>query len=229
MGNYNNGLWFASESGQLITLNNVKVYGSVWTVVLGEYRGNKYNNYNNLLNNVECKDLEVSNVIKDHDVYVSVGTCVYGNTTMNNCKMTGTTTVATVHFDGTPHDYTPVDLGVPNECDAVMNNCEIGVMYLWTHAVVTLNNTTVGRIICSCCNSTNHSNLTVAAGTTVGVIDCTQPAKYGSRLIIEEGATVGELNLVNASFSDMDIRGTVNKITYQGVEYTLEELKALGL
>lgn len=85
------------------------------------------------------------------------------------------------------------------------------------------------RIICSCCNSTNHSNLTVAAGTTVGVIDCTQPAKYGSRLIIEEGATVGELNLVNASFSDMDIRGTVNKITYQGVEYTLEELKALGL
>lgn len=39
-----------------------------------------------------------------------------------------------------------------------MNNCEIGVMYLWTHAVVTL-----------------------------------------------------------------------NKITYQGVEYTLEELKALGL
>lgn len=63
-----------------------------------------------------------------------------------------------------------------------MNNCEIGVMYLWTHAVVTLNNT-----------------------------------------------TVGELNLVNASFSDMDIRGTVNKITYQGVEYTLEELKALGL
>lgn len=36
------------------------------------------------------------------------------------CKMTGTTTVATVHFDGTPHDYTPVDIGVLNECDAVI-------------------------------------------------------------------------------------------------------------
>lgn len=229
MSNYNSGLWFASENGQLITLNNVKVYGSVWTVVLGEYRGPKYANYNNLLNNVVCEDLVVSNVIKDHDVYVSVGTCVYGNSTLNNCKMTGTTTVATVHFDGTPHDYTPVDLGVPNECDAIINGGEYGTMYLWTHAVVTLNNTKVGRIICSCCNSTNHSNLTVAAGTTVDVIDCTQPAKYGSRLIIEEGATVGELNLVNASFSDMEILGTVNKITYNGEEYTLEELKALGL
>ena len=229
MNNYNDGLWFASESGQLITANNIRIYGSVWTVSFGEYRGAKYYNYNNLLNNVVCKDLVVSNVIKDHDVYVSVGTQIYGKSTLNNCKMTGTTTVATVHFDGTPHDYTPVDIGIPNECDAVLNDCEVGSMYLWTHAVVTLNNTTVDRIICSCCNSTKHSNLTVAAGSTVGVIDCTQPAKYGSRLIIEEGATVGELNLVNASFKDMDIRGTVNKITYQGVEYTLDELKALGL
>lgn len=229
MSNYNVGLWFASESGQLITANNIRIYGSVWTVSFGEYRGAKYYNYNNLLNNVVCKDLVVSNVIKDHDVYVSVGTQIYGKSTLNNCKMTGTTTVATVHFDGTPHDYTPVDIGIPNECDAVLNDCEVGSMYLWTHAVVTLNNTTVDRIICSCCNSTKHSNLTVAAGSTVGVIDCTQPAKYGSRLIIEEGATVGELNLVNASFKDMDIRGTVNKITYQGVEYTLDELKALGL
>jgi hypothetical protein len=229
MSNYNVGLWFASENGQLITANNIRIYGSVWTVSFGEYRGAKYYNYNNLLNNVVCKDLVVSNVIKDHDVYVSVGTQIYGKSTLNNCKMTGTTTVATVHFDGTPHDYTPVDIGIPNECDAVLNDCEVGSMYLWTHAVVTLNNTTVDRIICSCCNSTKHSNLTVAAGSTVGVIDCTQPAKYGSRLIIEEGATVGELNLVNASFKDMDIRGTVNKITYQGVEYTLDELKALGL
>lgn len=229
MSNYNVGLWFSSESGQLVTLNNMKFYGSVWTVVLGEYRGTKYNNYNHILNNVECKDLVVSNVIKDHDVYVSVGTQVYGNSTLNNCKMTGTTTVATVHFDGTPHDYIPVDIGIPNECDAILNDCEVGTMYLWTHAVVTLNNTHVGRIICSCCNSTNHSNLTVTSGTTVDVIDCTQPARYGSRLIIEEGATVGELNLVNASFKDMDIRGTVNKITYNGVEYTLDELKAMEL
>ena len=229
MTNYNVGLWFSSDSGQLVTLDNVKFYGSVWTVVLGEYGNAKKNNFNHVLNNVTAKDLEVSNVIKDHDVYVSVGVQLYGKSTLNNCKMTGTTTVATVHFDGTPHDYTPVDIGIPNECDAILNDCEVGTMYLWTHAVVTLNNTNVGRIICSCCNSTNHSNLTVAAGSTVGVIDCTQPAKYGSRLIIEEGATVGELNLVNASFKDMEIRGTVNRITYNGVEYTLDELKAMGL
>ena len=229
MSNYNVGLSFSSDSGQLVTLDNVKFYGSVWTVVLGEYGNAKKNNFNHVLNNVLAKDLEVSNVIKDHDVYVSVGVQLYGKSTLNNCKMTGTTTVATVHFDGTPHDYTPVDVGVPNASDAVINNSEIGSIYLWTHAVLTISNTHVDRIICSCCNSTNHSNLTVAAGSTVGVIDCTQPAKYGSRLIIEEGATVGELNLVNASFKDMEIRGTVNRITYNGVEYTLDELKAMGL
>ena len=229
LGDYNEGCWFASEDGQLVTMNNVDFYGSVWTLCFGEYRGTSYAKYNNVLNNVTCTDLVVSNTIKDHDVYVSVGTCMYGNSVLNNCKMTGTTTVATVHFDGTPHDYTPVDVGVPNECDAVFNGGEYGSMYLWTHAVVTLNNVKMGRIICSCCNSTNHSNLRLTAGTTVGVIDCTQPARYGSRLIIEEGATVGELNLVNASFSDMVIEGTVNRITYEGIEYTLEELKALGL
>lgn len=229
LGNYEEGATFASEEGQLITMNNVHFYGSVWTVVLGEYRGPKYHNYNNLLNNVTCTDLVVSNTIKDHDVYVSVGTCVYGNSTLNNCKMTGTTTVATVHFDGTPHDYTPVDLGIPNECDCIINNGEYGSMYLWTHAVVDLNNVKVGTIITSACNSTKHSNLTIGDGTTVDYVYCTQPAKYGSRLVIKEGATVGELHLVNASFKDMEINGNVGKIFYNDVEYTLDELKALGL
>lgn len=131
LSNTNEGAHFASVDGQLITLNNVHFYGSVWTVVLGEYRGPKYHNYNNILNDVTC--------------------------------------------------------------------------------------------------STNHANLTVGDGTTVDYIYCTQPAKYGSRLIITEGATVGELHLVNASFESMDIRGNVGKIYYNGVEYTLDELKALGL
>lgn len=229
LSNTNEGAHFASVDGQLITMNNVHFYGSVWTVVLGEYRGPKYHNYNNILNDVTCNDLVVSNTIKDHDVFVSVGTCVYGESVLNNCRMTGTTTVATVHFDGTPHDYTPVDLGVPNECDCVINGGEYGSMYLWTHAVVDLNAVKVGTIITSTCNSTNHANLTVGDGTTVDYIYCTQPAKYGSRLIITEGATVGELHLVNASFESMDIRGNVGKIYYNGVEYTLDELKALGL
>lgn len=226
--NIEDGAWFASQDGQLITLNNVKFFGSVWTVVLGEYRGPKYAKYNNELNNVECKDLVVSNVIKDHDVYVSVGTCVYGNSTLNNCHMSGTTTVATTHFDGSKHDYIPVDLGVPNECNAILNGGSYGSMYLWTHAVVDINNAKVGTIISSTCNSTNHSMLTIGEGTTVDVINCTQPAKYGSRLTIKEGAVVNELNLVNVSMKDMTIEGTVHKITYNGVEYTLDEIKAMN-
>lgn len=226
--NIEDGAWFASQDGQLITLNNVKFFGSVWTVVLGEYRGPKYAKYNNELNNVECKDLVVSNVIKDHDVYVSVGTCVYGNSTLNNCRMSGTTTVATTHFDGSKHDYIPVDLGVPNECNAILNGGSYGSMYLWTHAVVDINNAKVGTIISSTCNSTNHSMLTIGEGTTVDVINCTQPAKYGSRLTIKEGAVVNELNLVNVSMKDMTIEGTVHKITYNGVEYTLDEIKAMN-
>lgn len=226
--NINEGATFASESGQLITMNNVRFYGDVWTVVLGEYRGPKYYNYRHELNNVVCKDLTVSNVIYTHGTYVSVGTQIYGKSTINNCVMKGTTTVSDTYFDGTKHDFTPVDVGIPNECDAVFNGGEYGTMFFWEHAVVTLNNVKADRIISLTCNSTNHSQLTVAAGTKIGVLDCVQPPKYGSRLTIEEGASVDELNLVSSSFKSMSIApGTVKKITYNGVEYTLEELMAM--
>lgn len=226
--NINEGATFASESGQLITMNNVRFYGDVWTVVLGEYRGPKYFNYRHELNNVVCKDLTVSNVIYTHGTYVSVGTQIYGKSTINNCVMKGTTTVSDTYFDGTKHDFTPVDVGIPNECDAVFNGGEYGTMFFWEHAVVTLNNVKADRIISLTCNSTNHSQLTIAAGTKVGVLDCVQPPKYGSRLTIEEGASVDELNLVSSSFKSMSIApGTVKKITYNGVEYTLEELMAM--
>ena len=226
--NINEGATFASESGQLITMNNVRFYGDVWTVVLGEYRGPKYFNYRHELNNVVCKDLTVSNVIYTHGTYVSVGTQIYGKSTINNCVMKGTTTVSDTYFDGTKHDFTPVDVGLPNECDAVFNGGEYGTMFFWEHAVVTLNNVKADRIISLTCNSTNHSQLTVAAGTKIGVLDCVQPPKYGSRLTIEEGASVDELNLVSSSFKSMSIApGTVKKITYNGVEYTLEELMAM--
>lgn len=226
--NINEGATFASESGQLITMNNVRFYGDVWTVVLGEYRGPKYFNYRHELNNVVCKDLTVSNVIYTHGTYVSVGTQIYGKSTINNCVMKGTTTVSDTYFDGTKHDFTPVDVGIPNECDAVFNGGEYGTMFFWEHAVVTLNNVKADRIISLTCNSTNHSQLTIAAGTKIGVLDCVQPPKYGSRLTIEEGASVDELNLVSSSFKSMSIApGTVKKITYNGVEYTLEELMAM--
>lgn len=226
--NINEGATFASESGQLITMNNVRFYGDVWTVVLGEYRGPKYYNYRHELNNVVCKDLTVSNVIYTHGTYVSVGTQIYGKSTINNCVMKGTTTVSDTYFDGTKHDFTPVDVGIPNECDAVFNGGEYGTMFFWEHAVVTLNNVKADRIISLTCNSTNHSQLTIAAGTKIGVLDCVQPPKYGSRLTIEEGASVDELNLVSSSFKSMSIApGTVKKITYNGVEYTLEELMAM--
>lgn len=226
--NINEGATFASENGQLVTLNNVHFYGDVWTVVLGEYRGPKYFNYRHELNNVVCKDLTVSNVIYTHGTYVSVGTQIYGKSTINNCVMKGTTTVSDTYFDGTKHDFTPVDVGIPNECDAVFNGGEYGTMFFWEHAVVTLNNVKTDRIISLTCNSTNHSQLTIAAGTKVGVLDCVQPPKYGSRLTIEEGASVDELNLVSSSFKSMSIApGTVKRITFNGVEYTLEELMAL--
>ena len=227
--NIDEGATFASENGQLITANNLSFYGSVWTVVFGEYRGPKYHNYNYVLNNIVCKDLEVSNVIHTHGVYVSIGTMVYGTSTINNCEMTGTTTVADTYFDGSKHDFTPCDVGIPNECDAVFNGGKYGTMFFWEHAVVTLNNVKADRIISLTCNSTKHSQLTLAAGTKVGILDCTQPPKYGSRLTIEEGASVDELNLVSASFESMSIApGTVKKITYNGQEYTLDELKALN-
>ena len=230
---------FASVDGQLTTLDNVLITGDIWTIELGEYRGGKYVNYNNILNNVTYKDLRTTSHIECHEWYFSPACIAYGNTTLNNCVMTGAKSINDSITDqhGT-HKLISVDLGVRNESDAVINGGVYGTLFAWTHAIVNIYGAVVDTLYCGTCDSTDHSWMTIGKGTVIDRVICCEPrCPYGSKeysttMTIESGAKVGTLELVSTDVEFLIIEdgADVGSITCDGVEYTYEELRsAMGL
>lgn len=240
MSSYETGLQFASVSGQVNTYNNLLFTGEIWVIELGEYRGGGYVNYNNVLNNVELRNLSVSSCIECHEWYFSPAVIAYGNTTLNNCKMTGATTIRDTVTDkhGVVHEVIPCDIGVRNESDAWFYGGEYGTVFAWTHAVVELYDVKIDTLYCGTCDSTKHSWMTIGAGTTIDKVICCEPRcpyggkEYSTTMTIKKNATVGSLQLVSTDVEFLIIEegAKVGKITCEGVEYTYEELRsAMGL
>lgn len=230
---------FASVDGQLTTLDNVLITGDIWTIELGEYRGGNYVNYNNVLNNVTYKDLRTTSHIECHEWYFSPACIAYGNTTLNNCVMTGAKSINDSITDqhGT-HKLISVDLGVRNESDAVINGGVYGTLFAWTHAIVNIYGAVIDTLYCGTCDSTDHSWMTIGKGTVIDRVICCEPrCPYGSKeysttMTIESGAKVGALELVSTDVEFLIIEdgADVGSITCGGVEYTYEELRsAMGL
>jgi hypothetical protein len=215
-------LQFASENGQKMTLDNIYITGDIWTIELGEYRGSSYVNYNNELNNVVIKDLIISNGVADQNNFMSVAVCAFGNTTLNNCVMKGTTSTADAK-------YIVYDLGVRNYSTATINGGEYGRLYFWPATNVTINNSKVGIIDSSISTIKNAtSSLVIANGTTVDQINFTHLTNYAPRVTVEAGAVVNVMNLINTKIDNIVINGTVKKFTYNGVEYTWEQLQEMN-
>ena len=230
---------FASVDGQLTTLDNVLITGDIWTIELGEYRGGSYVNYNNVLNNVTYKDLRTTSHIECHEWYFSPACIAYGNTTLNNCVMTGAKSINDSITDqhGT-HKLISVDLGVRNESDAVINGGVYGTLFAWTHAIVNIYGAVVDTLYCGTCDSTDHSWMTIGKGTVIDRVICCEPRcpygseEYSTTMTIESGAKVGTLELVSTDVEFLIIEdgADVGSITCDGVEYTYEELRsAMGL
>lgn len=240
LSDYYAGLQFASESGQLVTYENLLFTGDIWTIELGEYRGGSYVKYNNVLNNVEMRNLSVSSCIECHEWYFSPAVIAYGKTELNNCVMKGTTTTRTTVTDkhGVVHEVIPVDLGVRNESDAVVNGGEYDTFFAWTHAVVDLYGVVIDTLYCGTCDSTKHSWMTIHSGTVIDRVICCEPRcpygtkEYSTTMTIKSGAKIGSLQLVSTDVEFLIIEpgASVGKITCEGVEYTYEELRsAMGL
>ena len=231
---------FASEDGQKFTLDNIFVTGDIWTIELGEYRGKAYVNYVNELNNVEFSNLNCTSAIECHEWYFSPASIAYGYTVLNNCKMTGATTVREPITDkhGVEHEVIPVDIGVRNESDAVFNGGTFGTVFAWTHAVVDIYGSDIDTLYCGTCDSTKHSWMTIHSGTTIDRVICCEPRcpyggkEYSTTMTIKNGAVIGSLQLVSTDVEFLIIEpgAKVGKITCEGVEYTYEELRsAMGL
>lgn len=185
----------SSQSGQTITLKNATFTGSTEAFDLGTYRNASYNNYNTVLTNVNILNVTVTNGVGNRYDKMSPVVYGYGKTEFNNCVIKGAKNTA----DG----YTAYDIGVPNKSVCTINGGEYGSIYMWSHAKATINNAKVDRIDSAANKEGKTGKLVIGSGTTVGVINLTDP-DFTPVLTIEEGATVG-------------------KIVYKGVEYTVEE------
>lgn len=237
--NYEAGMQFASVSGEVNTYENILFTGNIWVIELGEYRGGGYVKYNNVLNNVEMRNLSVSACIECHEWYFSPAVIAYGVSEFNDCVMTGTTTIRTTVTDKHGvHDVIPVDLGVRNESDAVINGGRYDNLFAWTHAVVDIYGAEIGTLYCGTCDSTEHSWMTIHSGTKIDSIICCEPRcpygrlEYSTTMTIKSGAVVGSIQLVSTDveFLIIESGAKVGKITCEGVEYTYEELRtAMGL
>ena len=231
---------FASENGQKVTLNNIYITGDIWTIELGKYRGSSYVNYNNELNNVVFEELHTTSIIECHEWYFSPAAIAYGNSVLNNCVMTGSTTENTQITDkhGIEHDIIPVDIGIRNESDAIINGGHFDNVFAWTHAVVDIFGATIGTLYNGTCDSTKHSWMTIHSGTQIDSIICCEPRcpygtkEYSTTMTIKKGAKVGSLQLVSTDVEFLIIEdgAQVDKITCNGIEYTYKELRlAMGL
>ena len=226
---------FASENGQKVTLNNIYITGDIWTIELGEYRGSSYVNYNNELNNVVFEELHTTSIIECHEWYFSPAAIAYGNSVLNNCVMTGSTTENTQITDkhGIEHDIIPVDIGIRNESDAIINGGHFDNVFAWTHAVVDIFGATIGTLYNGTCDSTMHSWMTIHSGTQIDSIICCEPRcpygtkEYSTTMTIKKGAKVGSLQLVSTDVEFLIIEdgAQVDKITCNGIEYTYKELR----
>lgn len=234
------GLNFASESGQKFTLNNIFITGDIWTIELGEYRGVSYVNYENELNNVTLRNLNATAKIECHEWFFSPAVIAYGNTVLNNCSMTGATTIHDTVTDkhGEIHEVIPIDFGVRNESDAIINGGEFGSIFAWTHAVVDIYGAKINILYCGTCDSTKHSWMTIHSGTVIDKVVCCEPRcpygtkEYSTTMTIKSGAKIGSLQLVSTDVEFLIIEdgAEVGPITCEGIQYTYEELRsAMGL
>ena len=128
----------------------------------------------------------------------------------------------------------PYDCGVPNACVATFNNCTVDKLFAWSHAQITLNNSTFKYIRCATHrNTVSTSHLTIGAGTVVDeiVVSSSNLAarekdengkwhwtdktnKWAPSLIIKAGATVKRLDMNNRP--SIDKYGNLSVIIEEG-------------
>lgn len=162
---------FTTENNNLLTLENVTFSGNIGQIAIGEYRGKTVNDvpYTNVLKNVTAKDMRLLSDMhssgKYHGIaianvepldYMSLLFYLRGETTVENCEFTGTTSVAEKYIDyyNDEHDVLTYDCGFPNYSSAVINNCTIGRLYAWSHVKISITYTKINYLRCSTHNQT---------------------------------------------------------------------------
>ncbi|MBQ8743198.1 MAG: hypothetical protein IJZ03_07490 [Clostridia bacterium] len=178
---------FSSADGSKVTVNDLTFTGTMSAVSLGHYVNSSSNWYNTEFNNVDIVNTEVVSF----SAGISPAACVYGTAVLNNCNVYGTTLS---ELDTDPM-WPVYDIAAVNYSDLTVNNSNIGSLYMWNQAKVTVaDGSDVETVIVRGNMNTSKYGLTIEAGATVGAIDLSAIAnKTKINITIEDGATVGKI------------------------------------
>ena len=186
-------LGFIPEKGKGVSVSNLTVNGEGF-VEFGHYNVSTGDDY--VADDLRILNLASSLAIKNNNNIIAPAFSHYGNATLNDCVMTGTTAMV----DGA----TPYDAAFSNSTTTTINGGEYGSIYVYEHAAVTINGAEVDSIKSYANTATGKAKLVIGAGTVVGTIELYDySSSVTAVLTIENGATV-------------------DKIIHNGVEYTQE-------
>lgn len=188
-------LAFIPEAGTDVAVSNLNVTGSGF-VEVGHY-GMGGGNYT--LNNVKIENLASTLANGDKGFTLGCAFMSFGNATLNDCVMTGTTAVQ----DG----VMPVDLGCGQDLVTNINRGEYGTIYCWSKSTVTINGAEVNTIY----TAPSSGSLTIKAGTHVSTINVDYGTVTGlatnehlAKIIIEDGAQVDAIVFNGETYSQAD-------------------------
>ena len=204
---------FASTGGQLLTFRNVTFTGYIGAISFGEYRmgydGSRFN-YNNYLENVILTNFTNNYYIVDAGNKVAPSVVVYGNSTLKNCTMTGSKTLA-------PAEYYCADLGITARANALIDGGVYENAYLWAQSKTTIQGAKFKKIVAGVLNHTN-TNLVIKAGTEIDTLRIAWSgfSTYSPKFTIEAGAKINVLDYtgtVSTNRTNVSIaEGTVTTI-----------------
>ncbi len=193
--NYEGGNTLASSNGSKVTLKNANYTGSAEAFYLGEYKGATADyNDDTYLENVNITNLEVTNGISHLNDKISSAVYCYGETELENCKITGTVTKA-------GDEYTPYDICFVNQSTGIARNCEFGSIYVFTQANVTLDNVKADKITTAAATHVSRAALVIKSGCEIGSIEITCYSHRTPALTIEEGASVGSITFNGVTYT----------------------------
>lgn len=177
-------LAFNPGKGNNTKVENLTVTGSGF-VEVGHYKvgGGIY-----VVNNLVIKDLNATVPLVNKTDKFAAAFAQYGEATLKNCVMTGTTASA----EG--WENFAYDASFVNKTKTTIEGGTYGSIYVQSQAHVTIKNAKIGKIDTTAITTNNLGRVTICAGTTVDTITVTPDTDpYKPALTIEAGATVGEI------------------------------------
>lgn len=197
-----NGLVFSSKNGSKVTVNNLNIKGTTHSIYLGNYECSTCKNFNTEFNNVNI----VGVTTVSQSANISPAVTVYGTATLNNTNIYGTK----LSLLDQKEQWPVYDLAIVNYSNTIANDSTIGTINMWSKAGITLNNTSVDKIVLRgnmniYSKYGNLGHITVNAGSTVDVIDLTSVTDPAKVIInIAEGGSVGAYVDNGISYDTLD-------------------------